>query len=352
MNYKVVFDSFEQDRWDRAIGACSCASIYQSWWYGHVHGSESLRSLSTAVLLDSDGPVIMAAFRIKRLPIGGIGVAESSWAPLWRGADLNDGRAEQMAAFLEGVREEYNVKRRLEIRFEPCSTLSPDVDARLDEILRSKGFYTQEDARAYRTFMLDLNKSLDELRKALHQKWRNQLNVAEKSELNVQYGHSTQMFDRFVRIYDQMWQEKRFATGVRIPLIRKTVEQSKGKQFLIAIASLSGEDVGATVCTMAGQTVLYFLGATAVNLRQDSRPGYLLQWRNIQEAKLLGYRYYDTGGVPDDLDSGVYRFKERMNGTYVKFPGRYVCHARHGASQLYSVAEKTYQRFRSLVTGK
>src|SRR5215212_6013158 len=63
---------------------------------------------------------------------------------------------------------------------------------------------------SYRTFALDLEPSLEVLRKNLDQKWRNCLNRAEKNGLTIVQGSGPEEFNQFIRIYDEMWARKQF----------------------------------------------------------------------------------------------------------------------------------------------
>jgi lipid II:glycine glycyltransferase (peptidoglycan interpeptide bridge formation enzyme) len=79
-------------------------------------------------------------------------------------------------------------------------------------------------------------------------------------------------------------------------------------------------------------------------LRRNCRPGYLLQWSNIAAAKAKGFRWYDTGGMPDDEQSEITEFKTRMHGAIVRFPGRFDVTAGKTPSRLFATAEHVYWR--------
>ena len=62
-----------------------------------------------------------------------------------------------------------------------------------------------------------------------------------------------------------------------------------------------------------GNTAVYLLGATNVTGR-SLQASFLLQWTAINYARALGSRFYDVGGVDEQTNPGVYRFKRRLNG--------------------------------------
>jgi lipid II:glycine glycyltransferase (peptidoglycan interpeptide bridge formation enzyme) len=350
MGLSFEVDAWGADAWDGMAEGFGQASFYQSWHYGKLHARGPFRRASRAVLSVDGKCVVMAQFQLKRLPLGP-GVAESYWGPVFDPATLTD-RPQLLREFLARAKQEYVGRRGLDLRFTPRGTLSAQNDAILRDVLVESGFRHNDGARPYKTSVLDVTRELAVIRKALDQKWRNQLNVAEKAGMTLEVGQSPEMFDRFYKLYEEMWAKKRFGTGVRVPVIRKIHSAlPAGRGLRITIAKDGEQDVGATVCAVCGDTLLYFLGATSSELRSNSRPGYLMQWSHITFAKEAGLKWYDTGGIPDDAPD-IVRFKTRMNGTIVEFPGLFEAPSGAGSSRLYSIAEKGYRRLRRLTVGR
>ncbi len=351
MKYRFVTDQWTVEKWQSLASGFSGMNIYQTWHYGALHSRGPFRSVSRAAVFVNSCIQVMAQLRIKTIPLCNIGVAEIEWGPLWHSENPTQSEP-ALCAFLEGLRIEYCDKRKLEVRLKPRSTMAADGDARLIQILEDQGFHRNINVRQYLTCILDLSCSLDVLRKNLHQKWRNQLNKAERSELTAEFGNSCEYFDRFYAIYRNMWAEKRFPTGVRVPIIQQLQKcLLPSERFLITLVRDGQEDVGATVCASIGNTVLYFLGATSPFLRRNCKPGYLLQWLNIQKAKEMGRRWYDAGGFNDD-NPDIARFKRRMNGTVVQYPGQFDIMPGQSLSRLYLLVESSYRKIRRLFTGR
>lgn len=331
-------------------GRFACSNLYQNWYYGAAHSRGILRRISRAALIADGRCEVLAQFRIKKLPLGP-GVAEAEWAPLFDTPTVIKDPS-LLFEFLKRVKAEYCERRNLDLRITPRSTLSSAADGVICSVLKECGFQHNTAIRSYKTVILDLSRDLATIRKALDQKWRNQLNVAEKASLGIETGNSSEMFERFYAVYQEMWAHKRFPTGVRVPTIRKLQKTLPDAQRLhVTIAKEGNRDVGATACAYCGDSLLYFLGATSPQLRQNCRPGYLLQWAHITAAKDRGLRWYDTGGIPDDAPE-ITRFKTRMNGTVVQFPGRFDLASRAESSKVYSLAEKGYHALRRLTTGR
>ena len=161
------------------------------------------------------------------------------------------------------------------------------------------------------------------------------------------------MFDRFYKIYQKMWAEKRFPTGVRLPVVRKIqYALPRVSAAHISIVRQGADDIGASVCAVCGDTLLYFLGATDPTLRGRVVQVTFCNGLTLSPPRKKTCAEYDLGGLPDDLSDGVARFKTQMNGTLICFPGRFECMSGKADSQFYVTAEKSFSRLRNLFAGR
>lgn len=324
MNNRFVVDKFTAQEWTTYGKLFTGNNIYQTWSYGEAHSQGWLYSVSRAVLFQGDRPMVMAQFRIAKIPCIGIGIATADWGPLWHYDDNRSSAEDYLSEFLSEVRNEYGVKRGLQVRFDPRSTFIKDQDARLSQIFEQQRFFANPNVRPYRTIILDLEQDLDVLRKNLHGDWRKHLVRAERPGLLVEFGSSVELFDRFRKIYDEMWGKKTFETGVNYNARRRMQNIAPEDELVMIWLFRHGEqDIGAGGFSALGNTMLSFLAATSPNAPKHANSGYLMHWLGVCKAKELGLRWHDLGGVTDIPGNEIDKFKKRMNGTYVMFPGRF-----------------------------
>jgi lipid II:glycine glycyltransferase (peptidoglycan interpeptide bridge formation enzyme) len=349
--YTVMIDQWSSEEWDNACATFSGRSLYQMGLYGLLHSSGLFRYCSRIAVFKDQQIAAAAQLRIKRIPVLSVGLADVDWGPIWNDREGN-ADFDALGAILNALRSEYCGNRKLQVRIRPRSTMDKNKDAMMAELFEKHGFRRNPTDRPYHTVIIDLDKSLDMIRAEFHQKWRNQLNVAERAGLVYEYGNSLEHFDRFYSIYKAMWRHKKFPTGVRLPIVREMQRQlPQNEKLLVTIVREDDRDIGATVCVAAGDTMLYYLGATAPNLRSDSRPGYLLQWLHIQKAKELGLRWYDLGGYDDNYQT-IARFKKRTNGLQLIFPGQFETLPGKSPSKVLDLCEKAFHSSRRLITGR
>lgn len=166
----------------------------------------------------------------------------------------------------------------------------------------------------YRTFLLDISPSIDELRGQLDKKWRNQLSRAERNNLRVVSGTGDDEFRRFCMIYREMKERKGFETTVDIDnfaKIQASLEESQ-KLWTFICEDMCGPIAGVVVSVM-GDSAIYLLGATG-DSGLNSKGAYILQWTLIQWLKRKHVKSYDLGGIDPERNPGVYHFKKGLGG--------------------------------------
>jgi len=312
--WQVEVDRVAQAEWEEMLELFSDANFYQTWSYGRVRwGSKNLSHL----VLKRNGEVLaMAQLRIVRPTILKLGVAYLRWGPLFerRGRPINLEVASNIAQALE---EEYVRKRRLFLRILPNAFVG-SVRA---EVMRSAfSCFRGEPSTAdntYRTFVLDLSPSLEDLRKSLDRKWRNQLTRAEKNDLKVIAGNGPEEYKIFCQLYWNMRNRKTFETTVDVKEFGRIQDEiDEPHRMRVLICEDKGVPVAGLVASAMGDSAIYMLGATS-DKGLNSKGAYLLHWTLIQWLKANRVRWYDLGGIDPEGNPGVYHFKKGFSGADV-----------------------------------
>lgn len=313
-SWQVEVDRATPAEWAQMLDLFNDANFYQTWSYGRVRwGAENLSHL----VLKREGEVLgMAQLRIVRPVKFKFGVAYLRWGPLFerRGQSLDPEVAIRMAQALE---KEYVEKRKLFVRVLPNAFVGSPRAAILQSAFSR---FTPEPLvpdNTYRTFVVDLAPSLEELRKNLERKWRNQLTRAEKNNLTVLAGSGMDEYQAFCRIYRQMRQRKTFETTVdEKEFMRIQEDLAEPHRMRILLCQENGMTVAGLVATAMGDSAIYLLGATS-DEGLNAKGAYLLQWNMIRLLKENDIRWYDLGGIDPEVNPGVYHFKKGFSGSDV-----------------------------------
>jgi Acetyltransferase (GNAT) domain len=309
--YQAEIDTVTAAAWSELLGRFADANLYQTTSYGALHWGEA--NLSRLVLR-RDGEVVgIAQVRIIGLPVIKRGVAYLRWGPLCqlRGQELD---LETVRRMMLALQAEYVRKRRLFLRILPNAFVGSQRSTIFQAAFSTIGKVSSVPTPAERTFLLDLSPPLEELRKKLDQKWRNQLNRAEKNQLTIIEGNGMEAYDVFHQVYQKMWSRKQFETTVDVNEFRRICgDLPAGFKFKILICEHQGKPVSSIVCSAIGHTGIYLLGATH-DEGLNTKGAYLLQWTMIKWLKENGFKFYDLGGIDPEKNPGVYHFKQGFSG--------------------------------------
>lgn len=311
VKWKTEVDQATDSEWSAMLDQFDDGNIYQTAAYGNVRWGDS--NLSRLVLKRDGHAVALAQFRIIRPTPLKFGMAYLRWGPLWerKGSAPDPEVADRFAA---AIRDEYLRKRKLFVRILP-NAFSGSARAWLfQSAFQNFGEENGNSAEIYRTFVLDLSPSLEQLRSGLDKKWRNQLTRSEKNNLIIVQGQGPEEFESFCGMYWQMRKRKNFDTRVDVEeftRMQKILPESQRMQTFICYEK--GVPVAGMVVSAMGNSAIYLLGATS-DSGLNAKGAYLLQWTLICYLKEQGIRWYDLGGIDPEGNPGVYHFKKGISG--------------------------------------
>lgn len=300
-------DNVCRGSWARIMLQFSDAYFYQTWSYGAVRWGEN--NLSHLVL-KRDGEIVAAVqVRLIRIPGIGSGVAYVTWGPMWQRRDVTPD-TDVLAQMIRSMRLEYVKRRGLFLRVLPHDEDTGD-DA-LKDLITAEGF--KWFAKDYKTLMMDLTYSLDELRASLRRTWRQTLNKAMRGNLVVREGVSDELFQECLRIYDQMQSRKGFAQFVDMEEYRRIqVDLPDELKMRIMVCCADDEPAAALIWSKIGTTGVPMLAATGDRALQLNAL-YFLYWNMIERMKESGCVSLNLGGVSMVDNPGGYGWKTGLSG--------------------------------------
>ena len=321
--WQVEVDRCTPGEWAQMLDLFADANLYQTHAYGVVRwGEENL----SHIVLRRDGEVVaMAQLRILRLAPVPFGIAYLRWGPLFRrtGYPLDGEAARRMGVALE---QEYVIRRKLLLRVIPQVASGSAEAAALQAALGRFQSDSGVSGDCERTFLLDLSPPIDELRRRLDKKWRNQLTNSEKRGLSIVSGTGCKEYAAFSTLYRQMRQRKTFETTVDVEEFGRIQHALPESHRLHVMIAYEGETaIAGLVASAIGDTGIYLLGATG-DAGLNAKGAYLLQWSLIAWLKEKSCTRYDLGGIDPVGNPGVYHFKKGLAGAEIAYlPALTVC---------------------------
>lgn len=175
------------------------------------------------------------------------------------------------------------------------------------------------------TIYIDLTKSEDDLLKAMHEKTRYNIRLAEKKGVVVKNEDSPEALKNFIRILEKTESRQGFYSHYA-NYYRKLWEILRPDKMVYLLTAYVQDKPVAAIMLFRYQDVLYYpYGGSDPAFREYMAP-HLLHWEAIRFGKKLGCKTYDLwGSYKDKKDEsdpwwGIYRFKSGFGGKEVDFP--------------------------------
>ncbi len=307
----IVWETRQPAQWDR-LHFEQAGALQQHLAFGtamQALGTECLRAR-----IEEKGQLIgIAQFVVRRIA-GFIGLALCSRGPVW--ANGVDAPARELACQL--------MSRSLPQRRPRFVLYAPETPVGVDPSsagINGRSRIFTGDA----TVLLDLTLKDEQLRAALHPKWRNRLVAAEKSELRFQrVGEKPAQYRWLLDREGAQRQQRAYRAlpSAFVPAYQAAV--GAGRPSVLTVRTDLGRDaVAAMLFLIHGSAATYHLGWSEVRGRELSAHNLCL-WRALPLLREAGVRRLDLGGVNTQRGATLARFKLGSGGSVLMNPGTYI----------------------------
>lgn len=213
------------------------------------------------------------------------------------------------------------------IKIEPM-VKKDDVSKGKYKFLRDNGFVNGRPLFTKYNFLLDLDKSEDELMKQMKSKTRYNIRLAERKGVKVSIDNSDETFDKYLKLTKATTKRQGFYAHSS-SYHRKMWEilHKAGLATLIK-AEYQGKILVTWILFKFNNTLYYPYGASSSEHR-NLMASNLVMWEAIRYAKGEGLEYFDMWGAlgsdPDKKHAwyGFHKFKEGYGARHVEYVGTY-----------------------------
>jgi lipid II:glycine glycyltransferase (peptidoglycan interpeptide bridge formation enzyme) len=312
MALDIIIDNITKTQWQNYAKDFADYSIYQTWAYQEVRAQMAKQQLSRFVIKDGTQAAAMGQMRIMHVRPLGLKIGYVQWGPLLRG---KDGEVRCSADALSLLRKAYLGARVNILRLVP-NVCDGESGQRIVQMLQSGGFETVPRSKPYHTIIVPLEVSEEKLRQNLRQKWRNRLNKAEKSGLEIRQGINGEYFTIFESLYRLTVERKNFA-GLDVEVFKRSQQMLDESEKMNSITAYhDGQPVTSNVSSCLGDTaVVLFVAGNDEGLKYGGNN--LTWWQAFLSAQQAGMKNCDLGGIDPINNPGVYHFKDGVGGKEV-----------------------------------
>jgi peptidoglycan pentaglycine glycine transferase (the first glycine) len=205
--------------------------------------------------------------------------------------------------------------------------------------------------------VIDISKNEEEILAQMKQKTRYNIKLAKKRDINVVCNtqHVTQKnIEEFLRLVEITAKRDKITPHPE-SYYRKMFEVIPSDILKLYIAEYEGKVIAANLVLFFGRAATYMHGASD-DIHRDVMAPYLLQWRQILDAKKSGCTKYDFGGVKTIINdqrptnnswSGITKFKTGFapDTKTIQFPGCYDIIVKPAKYKLYRAIQRAKKIF-------
>ena len=290
--------------------------LQSSIWQDFLN-KQSLRSWRSTVL-EGDQIIATCLFYEKKLPFDRSYLFTPK-GPIISDQVLEEKQIEALELILSKVRDiSISTKKQAEIFFK----LEPESNKLVLTRLKKT-----KDVQPRDTWVLDLDKDVEELVGNMHAKTRYNIALATKKNVKIRFSTEAKDLEHFFILNKKTASRNQIVTHSEEyykKLFEALVNHNSGE---LAIASIDNTVIAVNILVNFGNSTTYLHGASDYEFRKYMGP-QLLQWESIKRSKESGKEIYDFGGIaPQDSSrvkwEGLTRFKKSFGGRVISSPGAY-----------------------------
>lgn len=312
MTLEISWDELTLSEWDRLFAALPRPNLLQTWPYAQtMRASEQLMTRFGVI---RRGEEIAGVLQIQEIKLFGlVHIVTLDRGPLW----FDDyGSAEDWGDFFESF--DLAFPKRLG-RLRRIMPEAPS-DEKLDSHLKALSFKPK--SSGYQSIWLDMRPGLQEIRSRLKQKWRNRLNAAEKTNIQIRSDQGHRHIDWLIDQYMEDRRLKKYA-GASPKIVRNLFNFSDPRnEALLLRATRDNNIIAAILVFKHGKSATYQIGWSG-DLGRKTNAHYRLLWSAIETLKQDGVDWFDLGGINLEHAEGVTKFKQGLGGEDFQLIGLY-----------------------------
>jgi len=309
----IIHEIASQIEWNRFLNKSNYVSFLQSWEWGELQNNIGYKS-SRIGIFDKDELIAIAQIIKIRSKRGNFLFVPHG--PVFKSQFTN--YTKQTILLLNYLTTLAKKENFTFIRIAPILIDKPENR----KIFISLGFKTAPIyMHAERTWVLDLNKSEDELLNSMRKTTRYLVKRADRDGVIIEQRTDEKAFDEFWRIY-KITAEREAFTPYSLDFVKKEYQAfAKNKQALFLFGKVGSNYYASALILFTKSSAFYHQGAS---IHTKFPVTYKLQWEAIKEAKKRGCSLYNFWGIkqegrtPKDWD-GLTLFKTGFGGRQIDY---------------------------------
>jgi len=287
--------------WHKLMCETKVSNILQSWGYGECKRETNGWGIERLVIIE-DARVKGYAQVLKR-KIGPFTLSRLNRGPLF----LEDTDMTTRLAGLTAVRDKLgNWRQGKFLSWAPECTLEGKYLFHLEGLrinLRRK--------RGWSSLVLDIQHNESTLRANLRSTWRKTLEASERLDVVIRQSDDEQTYKKFIKSCAAEMKKRGVVFSEKFLTLFYKHQSERGLQGLLLTISSGETPISGIYVVVHGNTATYLLGWKDIKAREIGSH-HLLVWDAILRLKKINVKYFDLGGIDEELAPGISTFKRGL----------------------------------------
>ncbi len=308
-SYKLQLIS-DNTIWDYYFLLPKKTNLSQSWHYGNAKMQAQRWKIIRYIITENDRPIALIQTWHKKFIF--LKLVRVSYGPVWI---IENPSAHQIKSVFQLIKNKWRLKKCSILLIAPNLENTPENNI----IIKKLRFYKRK-SMPYESGLVDLTKSIENLRIQLRQNWRNQLKTAEKNKLLFQVSQNTNDFEWIMSCFETLRKEKNFY-GHHSELLKALFHGSSDNyETYVGIIFQNEEKIAGILFSRYGISCVPLIIWVSKNGRTLNAGNFLL-WNCVLYAKNIGCLWFDLGGTNNStkFKTGLPNTPYRLIGEYCAF---------------------------------
>lgn len=297
---EIGIDDLDPNEWSSLLSKSKVCDAFQSYEWAQVQRNS--RGVHPRFLIIRDGNRAVGGLMFFQTNVLGLlNAYEARGGPLF----VRGKGGMVMKYALKAFRRK--MKKSVYVLFVP----SPLRNQSFREIFRSEGYHPIP----FRTLILDLNRPLDDIWRALNKKARWGVRKAERLGVKVMIAETYSEWRKYYDLHVLHSQKKHYSTDP-FEFFNEMFKLQSQNISRLFIAKYDGQIIAGSLFLIYGENMI-FLNNASLDAFLSYNPNNLIQWASIKWAKENGIVLYDLNGLPWEKTpylKGIYEYKKRWDG--------------------------------------
>lgn len=295
--------------WEQYVLAVCPHALFQSWYWGRVHEVHGDKIWRFGIYCGSGLAGIMQVLKVR--------AKRGTYLHIRHGPVLSDHTIDYWQIVCEEMKNLGRLERALFIRMSPLISDTAEHRLHFHKLGLKKAAIPSMDGE--RCWVLDINKSEEELLSNMRKTTRYEIRRAQKLPIRVRKSQRGDDLEAFLNLYAATATRHHFVPHAHI---REEFRVFAGEnKAILFLGELKGTITSSAIVLFYGDQAIYHHGASLPTREPVS---YMVQWEAIREAKIRGFPLYNFWGIaPEDNPnhpwSGHSLFKKGFGGRKEEF---------------------------------